>query len=293
MSVNGNFSSGRRHESSRNDDDNSSISVHNDPEEGVAANKEVHGCSRRLPAAAAETTEGDENSNSDDQVNRVYLHGISVEEKEPTPYITSWWDVARMVSDYVRMDWRDLPVLSWGKQVDTQVAMKDLRAGVSLSTLLIPQALAFAKLTGVNNVLIGWYSSTLPLMIYALLGTSSQLAVGPTGHLAILIRQLTDSYSNREEAVFALAFLSGCVQLLLSLLGFGFVSNLLSSPVMSGYAIGAALIIAASQLGEFFGIDGTLNSVFCLTPVEGHFLLLFDSFRGQLLQKVGNVLQTL
>eukprot|EP01138_Halocafeteria_seosinensis_P012372 gb/GECG01012642.1/.p1 GENE.gb/GECG01012642.1/~~gb/GECG01012642.1/.p1 ORF type:complete len:746 (+),score=80.49 gb/GECG01012642.1/:1-2238(+) len=196
---------------------------------------------------------GHGDDDSTENVERVLLNGVAVEERAPKKLISNFDDVVDLLAWYFRIDWRDLPILTWGKKVTTQVALQDLLAGLSVTTLLIPQALAYAKLTGVKNVLMGWYASTLPLLIYALLGSSSQLSVGPTGPVSILIKTLSNEQgSEKEETIIALTFLSGCVQLLLSLLGFGFVANLLSSPVMSGYASAAGLIIAASQLGDFF-----------------------------------------
>lgn len=121
---------------------------------------------------------------------------------------------------------------------------------------MLYDGIADAKLVGLNNVLLGWYSSTFPLMVYALLGCSSQLALGPVGPVAILINSSVKSNSDLSpsDVAIALAFMSGIVQLLFALLGFGFVANLLSWPVMSGYTSAAAFIIAVSQLSDFFAI---------------------------------------
>lgn len=78
--------------------------------------------------------------NSNEESERVMLHGIDVEEQELEPF--TWEDGLVMIRDYFKMDWRDLPILTWGPTLTKQMALRDLLAGVSVATLLIPQALA-------------------------------------------------------------------------------------------------------------------------------------------------------
>lgn len=135
--------------------------------------------------------------------------------------------------------------------------------------MLIPQGMAYAMLAGLPPV-VGLYASTIPLLVYALLGSSRQLAVGPVAIVSLLtlsgISALAEPGSGEFIALAALlALLAGAVQLLLGLLRAGFVVNFLSHAVISGFTSAAAIVIGLSQLKELLGIDLTSrHDVFAL-----------------------------
>lgn len=135
----------------------------------------------------------------------------------------------------------------------------DLAAGLTVAVMLIPQGMAYAMLAGLPPV-VGLYASTVPLIVYALFGSSRQLAVGPVAIVSLLtlsgVSALAEPGSARFIALAAvLALMSGVIQLLLGLVKAGFVVNFLSHAVISGFTSAAAIIIGLSQLETLLGVD--------------------------------------
>ena len=135
----------------------------------------------------------------------------------------------------------------------------DLLAGIVLTVLVLPQSLAYAMLAGLPPQ-IGLSASILPVIAYALVGSSMTQAVGPVAITAImtysLLSPLAAPASPHYLALAAqLALLSGIAVLALGVLRLGFLSNLLSRPVVSGFIAGSALLILVSQLRLLLGVD--------------------------------------
>jgi len=125
--------------------------------------------------------------------------------------------------------------------------------------MLIPQGMAYATLAGLPPI-YGLYASTVPLILYALFGTSRQLAVGPVAMVALLIvtgvGNLRPPGSDEFIALaILLALMVGAIQFALGLFRLGFLVNFLSHPVISGFTSAAALIIGFSQLKHLLGLD--------------------------------------
>lgn len=125
--------------------------------------------------------------------------------------------------------------------------------------MLIPQGMAYAMIAGLPPV-YGLYASTIPLILYALLGTSRQLAVGPVAMVSLLtaagVATLAEPGSDTYIALaIALALMVGIIQFLLGAFRLGFLVNFLSHPVVSGFTSAAALIIGFSQLKHLLGIS--------------------------------------
>lgn len=138
-------------------------------------------------------------------------------------------------------------------------ARSDLAAGVTVGVMLIPQGMAYALIAGLPPV-YGLYAALVPLAVYALLGTSRELAVGPVAMVALLVANgvapLAVGDPERYLALaLALSALVGGIQLALGLVRGGFLVNLLSHPVLAGFTSAAAIIIATSQLGGLTGLD--------------------------------------
>lgn len=125
--------------------------------------------------------------------------------------------------------------------------------------MLIPQGMAYAVIAGLPPI-YGLYASTVPLIIYAIFGTSRQLAVGPTALLALLTAsgltklQLGSSVEYIQMAI-VLALMVGLIKLLMGIFRLGFLTNFLSHPVIGGFTSAAALIITFSQLKHLLGIN--------------------------------------
>ncbi len=162
---------------------------------------------------------------------------------------------------------RHIPSLSWIPGYSRDNLSEDLNAGLTVGVMLIPQGLAYALIAGLPPI-YGLYAALVPLLVYAFLGTSGQLAVGPVAMVSLLVATGVSSLSPSgvDEYValaLMLAFLVGAIQLALGLMRFGFITNFLSHPVLSGFTSAAALIIGLSQLKHLTGIPlGRSKNIF-------------------------------
>ena len=145
------------------------------------------------------------------------------------------------------------------RSYDGSTLKGDLNAGITVGIMLIPQGMAYAILAGLPPV-YGLYASIVPLLIYALFGTSRQLAVGPVAMVSLLViagvGEIAEVGSDRFIQLAVLTALGvGLVQFLMGLFRMGFLVNFLSHPVLSGFTSAAAIIIGASQIKNLLGVD--------------------------------------
>ncbi|MFD2673610.1 SulP family inorganic anion transporter [Marinicrinis sediminis] len=145
----------------------------------------------------------------------------------------------------------------------------DLTAGMVVAVILIPQALAYAMLAGLPPI-YGLYASTIPLVLYALFGSSRQLSVGPAATVSLLVfSSLAPLATPESPSYLALAvlltFLIGASQLLMGLLRFGFIATFLSHGVIRAFTAAAAILIILSQLKHILGIALTSGGSFLST----------------------------
>jgi sulfate permease, SulP family len=153
---------------------------------------------------------------------------------------------------------RYFPILDWGRTYNREVLTSDLMAAVIVTIMLIPQSLAYAMLAGLPPV-VGLYASILPLFAYALFGTSRTLAVGPVAVVSLMTASAVGAVAAPGtaaywEAAVTLAALSGVMLVVLGLLRLGFLANLLSHPVISGFISASGVLIATSQLKHILGV---------------------------------------
>lgn len=149
--------------------------------------------------------------------------------------------------------------MGWLPSYNRSQLRGDLSAGLSVGVMLIPQGMAYAMIAGLPPI-YGLYASTIPLIIYALLGTSRQLAVGPVAMVSLLTASGIGAIADAGTETFialaiALALFVGLIQFLLGVFRLGFLVNFLSHPVISGFTSAAALIIGFSQLKHLLGIE--------------------------------------
>ncbi len=152
-----------------------------------------------------------------------------------------------------------LPILDWLPNYKKEWFKGDLGAGLTVGVMLIPQGMAYASIAGLPPV-YGLYASIIPLLIYAIFGTSRQLAIGPVAMVSLLTATAIGSFQGLSieqyiSYAILLAFLVGAIQFLLGLFRLGFLVNFLSHPVVSGFTSAAALIIGLSQLKSLLGIN--------------------------------------
>jgi SulP family sulfate permease len=147
-----------------------------------------------------------------------------------------------------------------------QILLRNFQAGTTTAILLIPQSMAYALVAGVPPV-YGLYASLLPLVVYALLGRSREMALGPGALDTLLIGVTVGSLSmasnpNAATVAAIIAFQVAIIQIVLGLLRGGFLINFLSKPVISGFTSAAALTIAISQVKHLLGMDIDRSSRF-------------------------------
>lgn len=152
-----------------------------------------------------------------------------------------------------------LPILEWLPNYKKTNLQGDLSAGLTVGIMLIPQGMAYAMLAGLEPI-HGLYAVTVPLLLYAIFGTSRQLAVGPVAMVSLLTAAGIASLnagSPEQYLLYALslAFLVGLIQFGMGVLRLGFVVNFLSHPVISGFTSAAAIIIGLSQIKHLFRIN--------------------------------------
>lgn len=151
-----------------------------------------------------------------------------------------------------------LPILEWARTYDRSVLTNDLVAAIIVTIMLIPQSLAYALLAGLPPV-VGLYASILPLVAYAIFGTSRTLAVGPVAVVSLMTASAAGAVAAQGtalylEAAITLAALSGVMLAVLGFLRLGFLANLLSHPVISGFITASGILIATSQLKHILGV---------------------------------------
>ncbi|MGB5402701.1 MAG: solute carrier family 26 protein [Robiginitalea sp.] len=154
---------------------------------------------------------------------------------------------------------RYFPIFDWLPGYQKQWLSGDLSAGITVGIMLIPQGMAYAMIAGLPPV-FGLYAALVPQIVYALMGTSRQLAVGPVAMDSLLVASGLGALalSGLEEYIAMALFLAlfmGGIQLLFGLLKMGFLVNFLSKPVISGFTSAAAIIIGLSQLKHLLGTD--------------------------------------
>jgi SulP family sulfate permease len=153
---------------------------------------------------------------------------------------------------------RYLPILDWGRAYTAATLGNDLVAAVIVTIMLIPQSLAYALLAGLPAE-VGLYASILPLVAYAVFGTSRTLAVGPVAVVSLMTAAAVGRLGLTDPAAYAaaavvLAALSGVVLVVMGILRLGFLANFLSHPVISGFITASGILIATSQVGHLLGI---------------------------------------
>ena len=155
-----------------------------------------------------------------------------------------------------------LPFLKWAKHYKKTTFLDDSIAAIVISMMLIPQSLAYAMLAGLPPQ-TGLYASLLPLIAYALLGSSGPLSVGPFAITSIMTATAlaslfaTNNFNNEQMLISAamLALFSGLFLLAFGFFRLGFLTNFISFPVVTGFIAASAIIIASSQFGSILGLN--------------------------------------
>lgn len=152
-----------------------------------------------------------------------------------------------------------LPILDWARTYGRATLTNDMVAAVIVTIMLIPQSLAYAMIAGLPPE-VGLYASILPLVAYAIFGTSRTLAVGPVAVVSLMTATAVGNIAAEGSADYLaaamlLAFLSGAMLLAMGFMRLGFIANFLSHPVISGFITASGLLIATSQLKHVIGVE--------------------------------------
>lgn len=172
---------------------------------------------------------------------------------------------------------RFLPFLAWPRTWSTETLRGDLVAGVTVALVMVPQSLAYAQLAGLPPH-VGLYAALLPMVVGALFGSCGQLSTGPVAMTSLLSGASLLMLASPESPEFLslailLALMSGLIQIALGALRVGWLLNLLSRPVLTGFINAAALIIGLSQVPAALGLPFSQSA---------HFLADFARALGRL-----------
>jgi SulP family sulfate permease len=165
-----------------------------------------------------------------------------------------------------------LPIFGWASRYERADLRSDLAAGLTVGAMLVPQAMAYALLAGLPPE-VGLYAATIPVVVYALFGTSRQLAVGPVAIVSLLTASalaplVQEGSAGYISAAALLALMVGVVHLVLGVGRLGFLVNFLSHSVLVGFTAAAAIIIGFSQAKHIFGISIERKEYFYETVLE-------------------------
>ena len=165
---------------------------------------------------------------------------------------------------------RWLPCLEWGRHYNRSSAVQDGLAALIVTLMLIPQSLAYAMLAGLPPVM-GLYASLLPLLAYALFGSSRTLAVGPVAVVSLMTAAaLTPLFPAGSPdyigAALLLTLLSGLLLSAMALLRLGFLANFLSHPVITGFISASGILIATGQVQHLLGIKAGGENLLQILP---------------------------
>lgn len=155
---------------------------------------------------------------------------------------------------------------SWLSNYRFDFLLPDIIAGVVVAIMLVPQSMAYAIVAGLPAQ-YGMYASILPLIAYAMFGTSMTLAVGPVAVTSLMTATALTPLIAQDNASYAtgaalLALLAGVMSLLFGVLRFGFLAKLLSNPVISGFTSGASLLILIGQIFPLLGLSASGSTAF-------------------------------
>lgn len=153
------------------------------------------------------------------------------------------------------------PILEWAPQYTLQFLKSDLIAGITIASLAIPQGISYAKLANLPPIL-GLYSSFIPPLVYAMMGSSRDLAVGTVAVGSLLMASMLGREVNPIEnpklflhLAFTATFFAGALQLSLGLFRLGFIVDFLSHAAIVGFMGGAATVVCLQQLKSILGLE--------------------------------------
>ncbi|KAJ4767607.1 sulfate transporter 1 [Rhynchospora pubera] len=166
------------------------------------------------------------------------------------------------------------PVLQWGRSYNLKSFRSDFMAGLTLASLGIPQSIGYANLAKLDPQ-YGLYTSVVPPLIYAVMGSSREIAIGPVAVVSLLlssmIQNIVDPTADPDtylKLVFTVTFLTGIFQASFGLLRLGFLVDLLSHAAIVGFMAGAAIVIGLQQLKGLLGLSHFTNNTDVISVIK-------------------------
>ncbi|KAA8522507.1 hypothetical protein F0562_013132 [Nyssa sinensis] len=169
------------------------------------------------------------------------------------------------------------PIISWGRNYKASKFKNDLLAGLTLASLSIPQSIGYANLAKLDPQ-YGLYTSVVPPLIYAFMGSSREIAIGPVAVVSLLlssmIQKIEDPIADPiayRNLVFTVTFFAGTFQAVFGLLRLGFLVDFLSHAAIVGFMGGAAIVIGLQQLKGLLGISHFTNKTDVVSVLKAVF----------------------
>jgi len=152
-----------------------------------------------------------------------------------------------------------IPILEWLPNYNTSLFKGDLFAGITVGIVLIPQGIAYALIAGLPPI-YGLYCALVPQVMYAIFGSSRQVAIGPVAMDSLIVATGVSTLAlvgseNYISIAVLLALMVGTIQLIMGVFNLGFIVNFLSKPVITGFTSAVALIIGFNQFRNLLGLD--------------------------------------
>ncbi|XP_044510547.1 low affinity sulfate transporter 3 isoform X2 [Mangifera indica] len=176
------------------------------------------------------------------------------------------------------------PILKWGRIYSVSKFKHDLMAGLTLASLSIPQSIGYANLAKLDPQ-YGLYTSVVPPLIYALMGSSREIAIGPVAVVSMLLSSMiqpvvdvaADPIAYRK-LVFTVTFFAGLFQSIFGLFRLGFLVDFLSHAAIVGFMAGAAIVIGLQQLKGLLGISHFTTKTDVISVLGSVFTSLHNSW---------------
>ncbi|WVZ55824.1 hypothetical protein U9M48_006433 [Paspalum notatum var. saurae] len=174
------------------------------------------------------------------------------------------------------------PVLQWGRSYTFKSFRSDVMAGLTLASLGIPQSIGYANLAKLDPQ-YGLYTSVVPPLIYAVMGTSREIAIGPVAVVSLLLSSMIQKIADPaadpatyRSLVFTVTFLAGVFQVSFGLFRLGFLVDFLSHAAIVGFMAGAAIVIGMQQLKGLLGLSRFTNSTDVVSVIKAVYSALHD-----------------
>ncbi|KAG9145330.1 hypothetical protein Leryth_008266 [Lithospermum erythrorhizon] len=175
-----------------------------------------------------------------------------------------------------------LPCYRWIRTYKVNEYLQaDLMSGITVGIMLVPQSMSYAKLAGLQPI-YGLYTGFVPVFMYAIFGSSRQLAIGPVALVSLLVSNILGSIVDSSDKLYTelailLALMVGILECIMGLLRLGWILRFISHSVISGFTTASAVVIGMSQAKDFLGYDVERSSL--IIPLINSIFSGMDKFK--------------